>query len=201
MSAIKILKSKAGYDLAASVYDVKEKYLNSFEKKSLDNILGDLNGKNVLDVGAGTGRLSVKMSRLGAKVTALDLSEEMLKILKNKDRKIEIVQGDAESLPFEDGAFDIVTAVFLIVHLKDPKVFFDEAYRVLKDGGRLIFSNINQKEAPLVKTKNGDIKIESFYHRPDRIIEILEELAYSIEKNEMVYENEVWVNQIVLAIK
>ena len=70
--------------------------------------------------------------------------------------------GDAESLPFENESFDMVSAAFLIVHLKNPRLFFDEAYRVLKDGGILAITNINQKDPPQVKTKQGSIIIESF---------------------------------------
>lgn len=201
MSKIKILKSALGYDLAASNYDKKEKYLNSFEQNKFLPLLGDLSGKKVLDAGAGTGRLSLAMSKAGAQVTALDVSTAMLKILKNKDKNIETIIGDVESLPFADNTFDIVTAAFLVVHLKDPSIFFDEAYRVLKDDGILVLSNINQKEAPEVETKEGKIKIDSYYHRLDKIIEDLENLAFKIDKNVLVYEKDVWINQIVVAKK
>lgn len=201
MSKIKILKSAPGYDLAAAGYDKKEKYLNSFEQNKFLPLLGDIKNKMVLDVGAGTGRLSVALSKLGAQVTALDLSEQMLQILKNKDKKIDTVVGDAESLPFPDNTFDVVTAAFLVVHLKDPNTFFDEAYRVLKDGGILAFSNINQKEPPEVQTVQGKIKIESFYHRPEKIVEELENLAFQVEKNILVYEKNIWINQLIIARK
>ena len=116
-------------------------------------------------------------------------------------RPVSTVVGDAESLPFGDNTFDWVVAAFLIVHLKDPRNFFDEAYRVLKDGGRILITNINQKESPEVDTAEGKIKIESFYHRPEKIREILEELAFGIEKGVFVKEKDVWVNQIVVGRK
>ena len=195
----KILSSEAGYNLAADVYDENENYLNSFEQGELIPLLGALAGKKILDVGAGTGRLSLPLANRGAHVTALDVSPKMLAIIKNTS--ITAVVGDAESLPFKNETFNIVTAAFLIVHLKDPTRFFDEAYRVLKDGGILAVTNINQKDPPQVKTKSGEIIIESFYHRPKKIKEILESLAFSIEENIFVKEKEVWVNQIVVARK
>ncbi len=201
MSKIKILKSAPGYDLAASNYDKKEKYLNSFEQNKFLPLLGDLKDKKVLDVGAGTGRLSLLLSKAGAVVTALDVSGEMLKVLKNKDKKIETIISDAENLPFEDNSFDIITAAFLIVHLRDPKTFFDEAYRILKDGGILAVSNINQKEPPEVVTKEGKIKIESYYHRREQIVNELENLAFQIEKNVIISEKDIWINQIIIARK
>jgi ubiquinone/menaquinone biosynthesis C-methylase UbiE len=195
------MSSTAGYNLAAADYNKKEKYLNSFEKDKLIPLLGDVKGKTILDVGAGTGRAAAPLAKMGAEVTALDVSEQMLKELKKKNSKIKTVVGDAESLPFPDKSFDAVVAVFLIVHLKDPARFFDEAYRVLKDGGMLVVSNINQKEPPEVKTSVGVIKIESYYHRPEKIREILESLAYDIKNEIFVKENDVWVNQIIAAQK
>ncbi|OGH92794.1 MAG: hypothetical protein A2563_03950 [Candidatus Magasanikbacteria bacterium RIFOXYD1_FULL_40_23] len=211
----KVLSSEVGYNLAADVYDENENYLNSFEQGELIPLLGALDGKRVLDVGAGTGRLSLPLVSRGAHVTALDVSPKMLDLIKKKQRrvsmnvtrhdsvesKITTVVGDAESLPFENNTFDIVTAAFLIVHLKNPTRFFDEAYRVLKDGGILVVTNINQKDPPTVKTKEGKIIIESFYHRPEKVVEILESLAYGIEENVFVKEGSLWVDQIVVARK
>ena len=197
---IKILPSDVGYDLAAGSYDEREKYLNSFEKDKLLPLLGKVDGLKILDAGAGTGRLAMKMAKMGASVVALDVSEKMLEVLRKKN-KIETIVGDVKSLPFEEGTFDWVVAAFLIVHIKDPGRFFDEAYRVLKDGGRLLVTNINQKEPPEVKTTEGPIKIESYYHRPERIKEKLEELAFVVEREVLVKEGRNWVNQIIGARK
>ncbi|MEK7680663.1 MAG: class I SAM-dependent methyltransferase [Patescibacteria group bacterium] len=197
----KVLHSEEGYNLAAKYYDEKEKYLNSFEQGKLIPLLGDVEEKKVLDIGAGTGRISVYLANRGAKVTAFDLSPKMLELVRKKNPKIQTIVGDAENLPFEDSSFDIAIAAFLIVHLKDPAKFFDDVYRVLKDGGIFVVTNINQKEAPLVKTDEGEIKIESFYHRPEKIKDILESLAFKIEREIFVKEKEAWVNQIVMTIK
>lgn len=191
----------SGYNLAASDYDKKEKFLDSFEKNLLLPMLGDIRCKKILDVGAGTGRLSLRLAEKGADVVALDISEKMLAELINKNKKINIVVGNAEQLPFEDNYFDAVAAAFLIVHLKDPRIFFDEVYRVLKDGGQFIVTNVNQKEPPVIQTTNKMIKIESYYHRPETIREILESLAFNIKREEIVKENGVWVNQILVAVK
>lgn len=199
---LKYLNSEEGYNLAASRYDEKEGYLNTFEQKKLLPLLGNIRGKRILDVGAGTGRLAVELAKFpGAEITALDVSSEMLEQLKKKNQHIECVVGDAENLPFVSGSFDVVVAAFLVVHLKDPRRFFDEAYRVLKDGGWLVVTNINQKDPPTVKTSQGDIIIESFYHRPEKIRQILESLAFAIDQEIFVKEREVWVNQIIVAKK
>ncbi len=205
-SSIKVYPSVRGYNLAAANYDSKEKYLNSFEHGKILPLFGDATGKSIVDIGAGTGRLSLELLKRGASVTAIDVSEEMLAILKKKANRAEAARlstlvGDAESIPVPDNTFDFVVAAFLIVHLKDPARFFDEAYRVLKPGGSLVVTNINQKEAPEVKTKEGVIKIESYYHRPEKIRELLAELAFGIDQEIMVKEGDTWVNQIIVASK
>lgn len=198
---IPFLSSVPGYNLAAEFYDQKENYLHSFERGKLLPLLGDVTGKKILDVGAGTGRISIPLARAGAEVTALDVSEEMLGKLRMKNKELRIVIGDAESLPFPNDYFDIVVAAFLIVHLQDPARFFDEAYRTLKDNGLLLVTNINQRKPPEVKTKTGPIVIESYYHRPEHVRLMLESLAFTIEQEIFVWEGEGWINQIILAKK
>ncbi|NMB48588.1 class I SAM-dependent methyltransferase [Candidatus Kuenenbacteria bacterium] len=198
---IKILDSQTGYNLHAPLYDQKLAYLDSFEQNQFLPLLGKLSGKKILDVGAGTGRLSLRLTEKGADVTALDISPEILKILSKKNKNIQTIVADAESLPLPDNSFDIVVAAFLIVHLKEPKYFFAEAYRVLKPGGILAITNINQKRPPALQTKQGQIIIESYYHRPEQVIKKLQTLSFAIIKNILLKEKDVWINQIILAQK
>ncbi|MBI2444049.1 MAG: class I SAM-dependent methyltransferase [Candidatus Magasanikbacteria bacterium] len=195
----------AGYNLAAPFYDAREKYLNSFEQGKLLPLLGGVNGKRVLDIGAGTGRISLPLARLGARVTAADISEEMLKILVKKcqaaNRFVATEVTDAETLPFESEVFDIVVATFLLVHLKNPAGFFDEVYRVLKPEGILVVTNINQKEPPPLKSRHGSIVIKSYYHRPEAVRKALLALAFTIAEEVFIHERDTWVNQILVARK
>ncbi len=87
------------------------------------------------------------------------------------------------------------------MHLKNPTRFFDEVYRVLKNDGYFLVTNINQKDPPKIKVHNHEFVVESFYHRPEEIKEILESLAFGIEKELFIKENDVWVNQLLLCKK
>ena len=116
-----LFHSADGYNRVARVYDKKLSHLNSFEKGKLMPLIGDVHGLAILDVGAGTGRLATQLAKSGANVTACDISEKMLEVLKKKNPSIITVVGDAEGLPFENNTFDIVIAGFLIVHLKTPR--------------------------------------------------------------------------------
>jgi len=198
-----VYNSEDGYALYASDYDHSNPFLNTFEKDELFTLLGDLNGKKVLDIGSGTGRSVTRLKVTGASdVTALDISPEMLEILKEEHPTVETVIGNVEKLPFKDDSFDTITALFVIVHIGDLREMLDEVYRVLKPGGVFILSNINQKKAPKLKLKSGkEIVIKSYYHIPKKVIEALENSFFKVEKEVFIKEKEVWINQLVKAVK
>lgn len=196
-----MLTPEEGYDIYAADYDKRREFLDSFEKDEIKRMLGDIKGKRILDVGCGTGRLMRFLVDQGAEVVAVDLSEEMLKKARKSFRTCEIVKADIRDLPFADNSFDIVIGAFVIVHLKTLTEAFDEVYRVLKPEGEFIVTNINQRKAPKIATKEGEIVIESYYHIPDHVNDALEESFFRIEEEFFVKEKGVWVNQILRAKK
>ena len=97
---------------------------------------------NVLDVGCGTGVLSLLLSRMGHTVTGIDISIGMLQRAKDRANSLNLIIdfriGDAEDLPFEDEFFDMVINRHLLWTLSDPKRAIREWERVLKPGGRVM---------------------------------------------------------------
>lgn len=194
--------SAEGYDKWATYYDQSLKFLDSMEGPDMRKMLGDLKGKKVLDAGGGTGRLVPLLLEKGAEVTVLDCSEKMLSICKRKFSRVETILGDVEEMPFAEGSFDIVVSAYLIVHLKDTSKFFDEAYRVLKDQGNFILTNLNQRKPPVLKIKNGEtFYIDSYYHMREKVLEDLEKSFFQVKDEKVVFEGNIWINQIVNAIK
>ncbi|MGH8905571.1 MAG: class I SAM-dependent methyltransferase [Egibacteraceae bacterium] len=98
-------------------------------------------GQRVLDVAAGTGNVALQAARLGAVVTALDLTPRMLELgmarTEAEGMQVEWVEADAEDLPFADGSFDVVTSAFGAIFAPRPDVVAAEAARVLRPGGLL----------------------------------------------------------------
>jgi Methylase involved in ubiquinone/menaquinone biosynthesis len=102
-------------------------------------------GDRVLDVATGTGMVAEALvRRYGCTVVGLDQSSEMLSGAQAKlDRdpqlasNIELVRGEAESLPFGDGEFDHLTFTYLLRYVDDPGATLTELARVVKPGGRV----------------------------------------------------------------
>lgn len=196
------IDSKSGYARYAHEYDEREKFWDSFEKTALYPYIQEAKDKKVLDAGAGTGRVTLKLYNAGADVTALDISPEMLQILEGKQSKIETVVGDMEEMPFEDETFDMVFCSLAIVHLKNITPFLDECYRVLKDDGKLVLVNIHYRKPQILSDGQGRYTIAGYNHFPRHVREAAEELAFGVEKEEIINEgDDVWVSQVLVLKK
>jgi len=128
--------------------------------------LGDIKGKNILELGSGLGEASVYFAKLGARVTATDLSSGMLKTVKKLAEKhrveLEAVQCSSHHLPFKDDSFDIVYAANLLHHV-DIESTLIEVRRVLKNNGIFVswdplghnpIINIYRRMASRVRTED-----------------------------------------------
>jgi len=102
-------------------------------------------GEKVLDVGTGTGVLAITAARMGATVTGLDLTPELIEQARENAaiaRLPQIVwaQGDVEALPYADASFDVVVSQFGHMFAPRPEIAIAEMRRVLKPGGRVVFA-------------------------------------------------------------
>jgi len=99
-------------------------------------------GERALDVATGTGWTARNVARTGAQVTGVDIAEGLLDAARALSAHIEpsiaFVHGDAEALPFEDGAFDGVISTFGVMFAANQEKAAAELARVCKPGGRLV---------------------------------------------------------------
>lgn len=196
------LDSKQGYARYAHEYDELEKFWDSFEQDKLKPYIAGAKDKKVLDAGAGTGRVSLRLHAAGAEVTALDISPEMLALLHKKEPEIEVVEGDMEHMPFEDDRFDMVFSSLALIHLKKVEPFLDECYRVLKDDGKLVLVNIHYRKSMILRDGQGKYTIQAYNHFPRHLTEATEALAFGVEHDEILTEgDDVWVSQVLVLRK
>jgi len=104
--------------------------------------LGDLAGRRVLEVGAGTGRDAVTLARGGASVLTLDYVAGSLGLTVQAAERAAVVLapvcGDGLRLPFADATFDVVFHQGLLEHFRDPLPLLRENARILRPGGHLV---------------------------------------------------------------
>ncbi len=97
-------------------------------------------GHRVLDVGTGPGLVAASATERGADAVGIDFSEAMLVQARRLHPEIEFRESSAESLPFEDDEFDAVVGNFVLHHSGRPQRVLEEAFRVLREGGRTGFT-------------------------------------------------------------
>jgi len=109
----------------------------------------------ILDAGGGSGRYGLKMAMedKAREVTIIDIVPESVELVNNFIKKAGLPNARAEvadiyKLPFEENSFDVVFCDVVIQHLAEPKPALKELARVLKPGGRLIFSAVNKWNCP-----------------------------------------------------
>ncbi len=108
-------------------------------------IIGSVKGKRVLDLACGEGRNTRILAQKGAKVTGVDISPAMIELAKQKEAEkhlgISYITGDATKLKgLRSGSFDLVTCFMALQDIEKLHKAVAKVFRVLKPGGRFVFS-------------------------------------------------------------
>jgi SAM-dependent methyltransferase len=122
-------------------------------------ILGDVEGKDVLELGCGAGRWSVALARRGARVVGLDLSparlEQARRVMDLAGVEFPLLEASAEAVPLPSGSFDIVFCDWGAMTFADPYRTVPEVARLLRPGGLFAFSHASPIKALCQDRRTG----------------------------------------------
>ena len=119
-------------------------------------------GKDVVDLGAGEGELSLLLARFAGSVTAVDQSKAMLKQVAAKAKAegagsvLKTCEADLEALPLHDGSADAVILSQALHHAAQPSRAIAEAARILRAGGRLVVLDLVKHDQDWVREQWAD---------------------------------------------
>lgn len=138
-----VVGTQEGYDRWSEIYDEEDNALIALEEPRVDELLGDVKGVKVADIGCGTGRHALRLAEHGADVTGVDFSSGMLAKAQEKAEKaganVRFVPHDiTQPLPFSDGTFDRTLCALVLDHIADPTALFRELKRITKSGGAVV---------------------------------------------------------------
>lgn len=151
------------FDNIAPAYDTMNRLMtlgiDRRWRRALVNYVRRARPRDILDIATGTGDLAILLAKANpeAKVTGIDLSEEMVKVGQHKvlsERLAEQVNlhvGDSLNLPFTEESFDAVTVSFGVRNFEDLLRGYNEMWRVLRSGGVLCVLELSTPTGALVK--------------------------------------------------
>ena len=138
---VRRIAAREGYDLWAASYDATPNPVVAMDARHSVRVLSPEAGELVLDAGCGTGRNIGPLKAAGARVVGIDFSAGMLAVARRAQPEASLAMADLRRpLPFADRCFDAALCALVGEHLDDLWLSLSELRRVLKPGGRLVFS-------------------------------------------------------------
>lgn len=159
----KTLRVENMFDRIAPKYDFFNRLfslrIDLLWRKNLVNWMQSDDPKQILDVAAGTGELAIALwKKFGVKITAVDLSQEMLNLADKKIKElgadITIQKANAENLPFESNKFDAVSVGFGVRNFENLENGLSELRRVVKENGNVYILEFSRMEGVLSSLYN-----------------------------------------------
>ncbi|GHA25904.1 methyltransferase [Devosia pacifica] len=193
------------YDVFAEAYDrdlAGNAWNAHYERPALIAMAGDVAELEVLDAGCGGGWHSLALQQAGARITGFDSSRGMLEVARQRlGADATLLKADlASDLPFASEAFDSVVSALALHYVEDWSQPLGEFFRVLRPGGRLVFSTHHPfMDHPAsghpnyfetysfseVWEKGGHSAQMQFWHRPlGAMVAAITEAGFAIERIE-----------------
>ncbi|MGC3946408.1 MAG: class I SAM-dependent methyltransferase [Chryseolinea sp.] len=129
---------KEAYNIWAGQYDTNENKTRDLEGVALRNVLPNTEFENCLEIGCGTGKNTGWLLTRVSRITAVDLSDEMLKLAKTKikSENVKFIKGDiTRDWTFASGKYDLATFSLVLEHIENLNDIFEKLRAVIKHNG------------------------------------------------------------------
>ena len=151
------------FDKVADAYDSYYqndlgKKIDLLEKNLVELFFNEINKKEVLEIGCGTGHWTSFLSELGLKVTGIDISEKMLEKAKSKNIPNATFEvHDATNLPFANESIENIVCITSLEFIENKEKALKEMHRVLKKNGTILIGTLNKDSEWYTVNKDNEI--------------------------------------------
>lgn len=197
-----------GYDLWAETYDTTPNPIVAMDQRVTMGLLSPRAGEHILDAGCGTGRNLGPILEAGASAVGFDFSDGMLTVAARRFPNVPLQRGDLHRRPwpFPDREFDAVLCALVGEHLQELDPVFGEMWRVLKPGGRLVFSTYHPSLAEAGKEANFQLggveyRLGAVPHTVASFREAIERAGFRHITTQEFNGNEELANEIPAAVQ
>lgn len=166
------------YSIWAKDFDSWPNVRGFIAENGLLNELKEVFNKKILDLGCGTGRLCIALSKKGANVTGVDKSEQMLDVFREKlsleSLNVEVIKKDILKLKL-DKTFDIITMNLVIDNIRDLEGVFTIVKKHLKPNGQFLitspiyFSETKESSEEEISILENKYRVIQFIHPDDEV--------------------------------
>lgn len=154
------MTSKAYFDKVATQWDqMRQAFYSEAVREKAFAVAGVRKGQLAADIGAGTGFITQGLIQKGLRVIAVDQSEVMLEVMRQKlagVKGVEYKVAQGESLPIADGAVDYAFANMYLHHVESPPDAIREMARILKPGGKLVITDADEHSYEFLREEHHD---------------------------------------------
>jgi ubiquinone/menaquinone biosynthesis C-methylase UbiE len=181
------------YDDEANAYDARfdsaaGRYIHERQVSIIRDLLGDVTGKTVLEIAAGTGRFTEVLRADGAEVVVVDIAREMLERNRKRTPSATFIHGTASELPLQRDSVDACVTVNALNHIPGHWDVVADVHRVLKSGGPLVanYPNVLSNRFPIaayVNYRNRNIGggVYTEWFNVFRVKKRLRKLGYDVD--------------------
>ena len=166
------LSVQKAYNEWSQTYDTDRNLTRDLDEQIMREALTNLRFKSILEIGCGTGKNTVFLAQIGARVHALDFSEGMIEKAKERVKEDHVrfsIADLTQRWPCEDQAYDLIVCNLVLEHIEDLSFIFSEAFRVLESQGKFLVNELHpfrQYEGKKARFDKGEsvTEIPAFVH-------------------------------------